>query len=108
MKLWNAPVDKIAIENPIPMRIFGLPEYSQIIQPYMFGDEYMKTTCLWLKNIPGLFATDIVVPTLKWVASSDHRAEKRKDAWSRSGHRTAKQRSKTSPGIAKAMSEQWG
>lgn len=81
---------------------------SQIIQPYMFGDEYMKTTCLWLKNIPGLFATDIVIPTSKWVSSSDHRAVKRKDAWSQSGNRTAKQRSKTFPGIAKAMSEQWG
>lgn len=52
------------------MKIWELPQYSQIIQPYMFGDEYMKTTCLWLKNIPGLFATDIVVPTSKWVASS--------------------------------------
>lgn len=107
LKFWNANVDRIAIENPIPLKIFELPEYSQIIQPYMFGDEYIKTTCLWLKNLPRLFATDIVVPVSKWVSSSDHRAVKRKDAWSQSGHRTAKQRSKTFPGIAKAMSEQW-
>lgn len=46
LKFWNADVERIAIENPVPMKIWGLPGYSQIIQPYMFGDPYMKTTCL--------------------------------------------------------------
>ena len=108
LKFWNADVERIAIENPVPMKIWGLPNYSQIIQPYMFGNPYIKTTCLWLKNLPALFATDIVVPTSKWVASSDHRATKTDDEWSKSGHRSAKVRSKTFPGIAKAMAEQWG
>lgn len=52
--------------------------------------------------------TDTVQPTEKWVSSSDHRKEKRKDRWSASGRRSAKERSKTFPGIAEAMAEQWG
>lgn len=108
LKFWNADVNKVAIENPIPLKIFGLPPYSQIIQPYMFGNPYLKTTCLWLKNLPGLFATDIVVPTSKWVSATDHRAVKVNDAWAKSGCRTAKQRSKTFSGVAKAMAEQYG
>lgn len=108
LKFWNSDVERIAIENPVPMKIWELPQYSQIIQPYMFGDPYIKTTCLWLKNLPMLFATDVVVPTSKWVSSSDHRAKKTGDAWAKSGHRSAKVRSKTFPGIANAMAEQWG
>lgn len=108
LKFLNADIPRIAVENPVPLKIFGLPPYSQIIQPYMFGDEYLKMTCLWLKHLPPLFATDIVVPTKKWVSASDHRAIKRNDAWSRSGRRSQKERSKTFPGIAAAMAEQWG
>lgn len=108
MRFWWADVPRICIENPVPMKIWELPQYSQIIQPYMFGDTYIKTTCLWLKNLPMLFATDVVVPTSKWVSSSDHRAKKTGDAWAKSGHRSAKVRSKTFQGIAKAMAEQWG
>lgn len=108
LKFLNADIPRIAVENPVPLKIFGLPPYSQIIQPYMFGDEYLKTTCLWLKHLPPLFATDVVVPTKKWVSASDHRAIKRNDAWARSGRRSQKERSKTFPGIAAAMAEQWG
>ena len=108
LKFLEADIPRIAVENPVPLKIFGLPPYSQIIQPYMFGDEYLKMTCLWLKHLPPLFATDIVVPTSKWVSASDHRAIKRNDAWARSGRRSQKERSKTFPGIAAAMAEQWG
>lgn len=108
MRFYDAPIGKIAVENPVPLKIFGLPQYSQIIQPYMFGEPYIKTTCLWLRGLPPLYATDIVQPTEKWVSSSDHRKEKRKDRWSASGRRSAKERSKTFPGIAEAMAEQWG
>ena len=104
----NADVPRIAVENPVPLKIFGLPPYSQIIHPWMFGDEYLKMTCLWLKNLPPLFATDIVVPISKWVASTDHRKSKKDDAWAKSGKRSQKDRSKTFPGIAAAMAEQWG
>ena len=108
LKFLEADIPRIAVENPVPLKIFGLPPYSQIIQPYMFGDEYLKMTCLWLKHLPPLFATDIVVPTSKWVSASDNRAIKQNDAWARSGRRSQKERSKTFPGIARAMAEQWG
>lgn len=108
LKFLEADIPRIAVENPVPLKIFGLPPYSQIIQPYMFGDEYLKMTCLWLKHLPPLFATDVVVPTQKWVSASDHRAIKRNDAWARSGRRSQKERSKTFPGIAAAMADQWG
>lgn len=108
LKFWNADVERIVVENPVPMKIWGLPQYSQIIQPYMFGDPYIKTTCLWLKNLPPLFATDIVVPESKWVSSSDHRVKKTADEWAKSGYRSAKQRSKTFPGIARAVATQYG
>ena len=104
----NADCPRIAVENPVPLKIFGLPPYSQIIQPFMFGDPWMKTTCLWLKGLPPLMATDIVVPTGKWVSSSDHRKVKVNDQWQTSGKNTKKERSKTFPGIARAMAEQWG
>ena len=108
MRLYDAPIGKIAVENPVPLKIFGLPRYSQIVQPCMFGEPFMKTTCLWLRGLPPLKATDTVQPTEKWVSSTDHRKEKRKDRWSASGRRSAKERSKTFPGIAEAMAEQWG
>ena len=108
LEFWNADVERIVVENPVPMKIWGLPQYSQIIQPYMFGDPYIKTTCLWLKNLPPLFATDIVVPESKWVSSSDHRVKKTADEWAKSGYRSAKQRSKTFPGIARAVATQYG
>lgn len=108
MAFYNAPVNRIAVENPIPLKIFELPPYTQIIQPSMFGHEYLKATCLWLKNLPPLFATDCVIPTGKWVRSTDHRKNKCEDAWAKSGHSSQKERSKTFPGVAKAMAEQWG
>lgn len=108
MALYTCNAKRICIENPIPLKMFGLPPYTQIIQPYMFGDEWMKTTCLWLIRLPPLFATDIVVPEYKLVNCSDHRKKKRPDTWQTGGARSAKARSKTAPGIGRAMSEQWG
>ena len=108
MEFIEADCPRIVVENPIPLKIFGLSQYSQIIQPFMFGDPWMKTTCLWLKGVPPLMATDIVVPTGKWVNSTDHRRVKVRDEWQTSGKKSQKERSKTFPGIAKAMAEQWG
>lgn len=54
--IWDCDCQRIAIENPVPMSVFGLPRYSQIIEPYMFGDPWRKRTCLWLKNLPPLVA----------------------------------------------------
>ncbi len=108
MKFYNADCEHICVENPIPLKIFELPRYTQIIQPYMFGDPWMKTTCLWLRGLPELKPDNMVKPLGKWVNCSDHRKYKNKDDWSRSGVKNAKERSKTFPGIARAMAEQWG
>lgn len=51
MRFWWADIPRICVENPVPSRVFCLPEYTQIIQPYQFGHPYSKKTCLWLKNL---------------------------------------------------------
>jgi hypothetical protein len=102
MAFLNADCPRIAVENPVPLKCFGLPKYSQIIEPYQFGHPWQKRTCLWLKGLPPLTPTEIVKPTGFWVQRSGQRAK----GFS-GGHRSKKMRSKTFPGIAKAMSEQW-
>lgn len=108
MKFIEADCRRIAIENPIPIKLFKLPPYSQIIQPFYFGDPYYKTTCLWLKGLPPLFPTCLCEPIGKWVNCTDHRARKKSDDWAKSGVRSAKDRAKTFPGIADAIADQWG
>lgn len=106
MECLEAPIPRICVENPVPGRIHQLPPYSQIVQPYMFGDPWLKRTCLWLKNLPILMATDIVVPTGKWVETT-HRG-RASGSWAVRGHSSAKMRSKSFPGVARAMAKQWG
>ena len=60
MQFLNADCERIAIENPTPMKIVGLPQYTQVIQPYEFGHPYSKRTCLWLKGLPLLKPTKIL------------------------------------------------
>lgn len=108
MRFYHANCEKIAIENPIPMKIFNLPKYDQIIQPCFFGDPWLKTTCLWLKGLPKLIPSNPVTPTGRWVNCTDHRKIKKNDSWHKSGVRKAKDRSKTFLGIANAMASQWG
>lgn len=107
MNFINADCDKIAVENPIPTRIYGLPPYSQIIQPYEHGHPYSKKTCLWLKNLSKLQPTDVVEPICSWVSggSKDSHGNKRNNTGMK--FRDSKTKSKTFPGIAKAMAEQW-
>lgn len=103
MAFWNADCTRVAIENPLPMGCFGLPKYSQIIHPYMFGDPWYERTCLWVRGLPVLVPTEAPVePTGYWTQRSGQRAKGFKG-----GHRDPKMRSKTFPGIAKAMAEQW-
>ena len=59
MKMLNAPIKHIAVENPTPLKIVQLPKHTQAIQPYEYGHEYSKRTLLWLKNLPPLVPTDI-------------------------------------------------
>lgn len=94
--LLDAPIDKIALENPISIISSKIRKPDQIIQPWQFGHGETKATCLWLKNLPPLVPTDIVDGREARV----HRMPPSADRW--------KKRSETYLGIAKAMAEQWG
>ncbi len=108
MEFFNSEIEKVCIENPIPSGVYRLPLYSQIVQPYEYGHEYSKKTCLWLKGLPKLTPTQIVEPVCSWVSGGS----KKKDGTPRKNkgtvYRDSKTRSKTFPGIARAMAEQWG
>ena len=110
LKFLDADCEKIAVENPIPSSVYGLPPYSQIVQPYEYGHPNTKKTCFWLKGLEPLTPTDIVEPT-KGRYFQQKNGNWRYSCWEmdqRGGKARAKERSKTFPGIAKAMAEQWG
>ena len=121
---------KVVIENPVGIisgdyipkyfpdiaERFNLPQKpTQIIHPWMFGDKYSKSTCLWEKGVKPLEPIVKVQPELEWFEWVDGKTGKKKrqakwyeDAWHLSPEERAKVRSKTFPGVAKAMAEQWG
>lgn len=94
--LLEAPIDKIALENPISVISTRIRKPDQIIQPWMFGHGETKATCLWLKNLPLLQPTNVVDGREARV----HKMPPGPDRW--------KERSRTFTGIAQAMAEQWG
>lgn len=107
--------NKIAIENPIGIMSTIYRKPDQIIHPWMFGDNYSKSTCLWLRGLPKLIPYVVEKPELEWFEWIDKKTGKKKrhpkwfaDAWRLPPEERARVRSKTFPGIAKAMSEQWG
>lgn len=107
MKFYNADCLRIAIENPTPSKIYNLPEKSQVIHPWQFGHPFTKRTQLWLKGLPLLEPTNIVVPERTWCPSGSYsgkHGEKHRGMFTTD---RAKNRSKTFQGIAKAMAEQW-
>ena len=103
MALKNANIEKIGIENPVPSLKAGLPKYTQIIQPYQFGHDYSKKTCLWLKNLPKLEPTKVVKVT--YITSNSGRRYTK--GWYTTP-RNPTDRSRTFQGIANAMANQWG
>ena len=108
MAFFNADCKKICVENPIPSRVFAMPKYSQIIQPYQFGHPYTKRTCLWLRGLPKLNPTDEVEPVATWCPSGSYshkHGDKHRGMFTTD---RARNRAKTFEGIAKAMAEQWG
>jgi hypothetical protein len=107
MAIYNAPVKHIAVENPVPMKIIGLPEKTQVIQPYEFGDPYSKKTYLWLKNLPNLVPTNILNEYQPFINGGGLRLS-RENYDNKKFANSAIERSKTFPGIAKAMATQWG
>jgi len=106
MSLLNADIPKIAVENPTPFKIVELPEPSQIIQPYQFGDPYSKRTLLWLKGLEPLTPTNEVESEGSWLPSNT--SGFRKNQKSQKGYSHSKDYSLTFQGIANAMAEQWG
>lgn len=106
--LLEAPIHKIALENPVSIISTQIRKPDQIIQPYWFGHDASKKTCLWLKNLPLLRSTAVVAPAIingkpRWGNQSPCGANKlgpSADRW--------KKRSKTYTGIAAAMATQWG
>ena len=113
LSLLSADIPHICIENPMGYAHTGLLPYSQIIEPYFFGDHFRKKTCLWLKNLPKLihFVTNIfekgteVTPTHTLINSSGK--SKRKLQPIQKPFASGKERSLFSKGIANAMAEQW-
>ena len=106
MKLLNAPIEHIAVENPLPLKVIELPTPTQIIQPYEYGHQYSKKTLLWLKNLPTLTPTDIVnnyTPYLPSNTGGVNRGQKH----SRGTAKNAKESSKTFEGVAKAIAFQY-
>ena len=113
MQFVNAPIERIAIENPLGYACKSYRKYDQIIQPYYFGDRFLKQTCLWLKNLPKLTwqpcddmfgqktMTDYPEPWgyLKTTGKPIH--------WTEYKH-GSEERSRTWNGIAQAMAAQWG
>lgn len=108
MAFYNADCPRIAIENPTPMKIVKLPPYSCVVQPYEHGHPYSKRTCLWLKGLPPLMPTDILTHHEPYVNGGCKDAHGNYRRFQGRNERDAKTRSKTFPGIAKAMADQWG
>lgn len=104
--LLNAKAPMICVENPISIISTRIRKPDQIVQPWWFGDSVTKTTCLWLKGLPKLLATDIVDPGPRHVTKSGRSLPK----WYNlpPSENRAKLRGITFSGMAKAMAEQWG
>ena len=127
MSMINAPIEKIAVENPIGIMSTNYRKPDQIIQPYYFGDPFQKTTCLWLKNLkplyynlePNIFDSNVTATKDKgemiyWIDKKTGK-QKSQAKWyydalinAKTKEERSTLRSKTFPGIAKAMAEQWG
>jgi len=109
MAFLNADCPRIAVENPVSSKVFDMPPHTQQIQPYQFGHPYTKKTRLWLKGLPKLESTDEVEPIGPYVCGNSEIWKKQAAKGAVVGkEKSAKHRSKTFPGIAKAMAEQWG
>ena len=108
MAFANADCQRIAIENPIGVMSTEYRKPNQVIHPYMFGDPARKATCLWLKGLENLSATNIVEPEIiKYKNGKGTDNPWHMNTMSLPPAERAKERSKTLPGVAKAMAEQW-
>lgn len=100
MEILNADCPRICIENPVPMKIFALPQPVQVIEPYYFGVPVSKKTYLWLKGLPFLCPTNVITPTYTFETFPQFKNS--------SGKYRQKNRSKTFEEVAAAMALSWG
>jgi len=116
LALWEAPIQRISLENPIGWLNTNWQPPTQIIHPYYFGDPYLKETCLWLKNLPTLtyvlkddmfYKATAVEPIANWVKPGNIR-NRRFNRVPEGGKGNPADRSRSFPKIAEAMAEQWG
>lgn len=109
LDIANCECKKVVIENPVGVISTVWRKPDQIIQPYMFGDAFEKKTCLWIKGVERLVPTNRVLPPeRKKYASGKTMPAWYAEAWKLPKEERSKMRSKTFPGVAKAMAEQWG
>tara|TARA_Y100001972_G_scaffold29254_1_gene36065 strand:- start:82 stop:678 length:597 start_codon:yes stop_codon:yes gene_type:complete len=106
-KLLDAPIDKIALENPVSVISTKIKKPNQIIQPFEYGHDVTKKTCLWLKNLPNLKPTKIVKPDIVLV-NGKKMSRMHYESFKLPSKERSKVRSKFYTGIAQAMANQWG
>lgn len=99
----NANAPKVCVENPSIFTCFGLPRPDQYVHPYYFGDPYLKRTGLWLRGLPDLLPTNPVLSNLTYWIGNDCNGK-----WPHSTSKSPVIRSKSFPGMCRAMVEQWG
>ena len=107
LAIWAADCACVVIENPTPSAVFDYPKPTQAIQPYQFGHPFTKKTLLWERGVPKLKPANIVEPEKTWCPSGSYSGkhnEKHRGMFTKD---RARNRSKTFPGIARAMAEQW-
>jgi len=115
MTLMNADIPHIAVENPIGIMSSVFRKPNQIVQPWMFGDPFQKSTCLWTKNLPNLIPTDVVSKGefIEWTDKKTGRVKRQPkwyaDAFQKTSDPKERQkiRNRTFPGLAKAIAEQY-
>jgi site-specific DNA-cytosine methylase len=115
LDLWNAPIDHICIENPMGYVHTGLLPYTQIVEPYYFGHNYKKRTCLWLKNLPKLtysltdtlFEKKTAAEPVKMFMDNMNKKKRHGREYVLRPFSSPKERSKFHTGIARAMAVQW-
>ena len=106
-KLLAAPINKIALENPVSVISTKIRKPNQIIQPFEYGHDVTKRTCLWLKNLPNLKPTKIVKPDIVLV-NGKKMSRMHYESFKLPSKERSKVRSKFYTGIAQAMADQWG
>lgn len=107
LSILNANCEHVCVENPVSSKVFEMPPHSQEIQPWQFGHPVTKKTRLWLRGLPLLQPTKIVMPEAPYVPSGTGRKDPSKHGAAIRSGGDALNRSKTFPGIARAVAEQY-